>query len=472
MFKLIVEKELRDIIGSTKFALTFGVCAVLILLTFYVGAKNYQVSQRQYEAAKAENLRQMEGLTDWIMVRNHRIFLPPQPLAALVSGVSNDIGRNVEVRGRGEVGAEDSRYGDDPIFAIFRFLDLDFVFQIIISLFAILFAYDAISGEKERGTLRLSFANAVPRDKYILGKITGTFLALAIPLLIPILLGSLLLPILGVPMAGDDWMRLAFVVLAGLLYFGVFLTLAVFISALTQRSSNSFLLLLVIWIFAVLIMPRASVLIAGRAVKVPSLDEYASQRGRLSAQLWNEDRKEMNNFKPQNSGDPEQMLSQFNNFMQKLADNRDKKMRELSERLNEERRNREAAQQQVAFGISRLSPAAAFSLASTNLVGTSLRLKQNYQRAAADYQQIYAKFMSEKTGGMLTGGRVMMFRSRDGEEAKKDPINPREIPPFVYQPIPLREVFGATVLDLGILLLFNLVFFAGAYVAFLLYDVR
>ena len=36
----------------------------------------------------------------------------------------------------------------------FRFLDLDFIFQIVLSLFAILFAYDTISGEKERGTLR------------------------------------------------------------------------------------------------------------------------------------------------------------------------------------------------------------------------------------------------------------------------------------------------------------------------------
>jgi ABC-type transport system involved in multi-copper enzyme maturation permease subunit len=301
MFKLIVEKELRDTIGSTKFALTFGVCAVLILLTFYVGAKNYQLSRRQYEAAIAENLRQMEGLTDWLMVRNHRLFLPPQPLAALVTGIANDLGRNIEVRGRGEVGAEDSRYGDDPIFAVFRFLDLDFVFQIVLSLFAILFAYDAICGEKERGTLRLSFANAVPRDKYILGKITGTFLALAIPLLIPILLGSLMLPVLGVPMAGEDWMRLALVIFAGLLYFGVFLTLSVFISAMTERSSSSFLLLLVVWIFAVLIVPRTSVLLAGRAVKVPSLDEHASQRARLAAQLWQEDRAKMSNFKPDES---------------------------------------------------------------------------------------------------------------------------------------------------------------------------
>jgi ABC-type transport system involved in multi-copper enzyme maturation permease subunit len=474
MFKLIVEKELHDIIGSTKFALTFGVCAVLILLTFYVGARNYQVSQRQYEAAVAENLRQMEGLTDWLMVRNHRIFLPPQPLAALVTGISNDIGRNIEVRGRGEVGAEDSRYGDDPIFAVFRFLDLDFVFQIVLSLFAILFAYDAICGEKERGTLRLSFANAVPRDKYILGKITGTFLALAIPLLIPILLGSFVLPLLGVPMAGDDWIRLALVILAGLLYFGVFLTLSVFISAMTERSSGSFLLLLVVWIFAVLIVPRTSVLLAGRAVKVPSLDEHASQRARLAAQLWQEDRGKMSNFKPDESlrENPERMLSEFNSFMQKLGDEREQKMQALSKRLNEERRNREAVRERVAFGLARISPAASFSLATTNLVGTSLELKQQYLNAATEYQQAYAKFMKEKTGMLLGGFRIMAFRSNDGEEAKKDPINPREIPPFVFKAVPLQDVFGAALVDLGILALFNLAFFAGAYVAFLRYDVR
>lgn len=474
MFKLLVEKELREIIGSTKFALTFGVCAVLILLTFYVGGRNYQVSRKQYEAAVAENLRQMEGVTDWLMVQNHRIFLPPQPLAALVTGVSNDIGRNVEVRGRGQVGAEDSRYGDDPIFAVFRFLDLDFVFQIVLSLFAILFAYDAINGEKERGTLRLSFANAVPRDKYLLGKITGAFLALAIPLLIPILLGCLILPLLGVPMSGGDWLRLVLVVLTGLLYFGAFLTLSVFISTLTQRSSSSFLLLLVVWIFAVLIVPRTSVLLAGRAVKVPSLDEHASQRARLAAQLWQEDRSKMAEFKPATDikENPQKMMNEFNTFMQKLGEERDQKMQSLAKRLNEERRNREAVRERVAFGLARISPAAAFSLATTNLVGTSLDLKQNYLQAATDYQQTYAKFMKEKTGMMTGGFRVMAFRSGDHAEAKKDPINPHEIPPFVYASTPLQDVIGAAILDLGVLALFNLVFFAGAHVAFLKYDVR
>ena len=185
MFKLLLDKELKEIVGTTKFAVTFGVCAVLILLAFYVGARNYEVSRQEYEGAVVENLRQMEGLTDWGEI-DHRIFLPPQPLAALVSGISNDIGRTVDMKSSGELRAEDSRFNEDPIFAIFRFLDLEFIFTIVLSLFAILFGYDAINGEKERGTLALSFANSVPRDQYVLGKLVGSFLALVVPLMIPI----------------------------------------------------------------------------------------------------------------------------------------------------------------------------------------------------------------------------------------------------------------------------------------------
>ena len=96
MLRLIIRKELQDIIGSVKFAVTFGAMAALVLLAFYVGARNHQVAVEEYEAAISENLRQMEGLTNWNTV-NNRIVLKPRPLAALVSGVSNDIGRTVRI---------------------------------------------------------------------------------------------------------------------------------------------------------------------------------------------------------------------------------------------------------------------------------------------------------------------------------------------------------------------------------------
>ena len=123
MLNLIIKKELKEIIGSSKFVYSFAVSALLILLTFYVGAKTYQINKSQYDAAVAENIRSMSGITDWRMI-NHKIFLPPHPLSSLVSGISNDIGRNIAVRGRGELSPTDSKYNEDPIYAVFRFLDL------------------------------------------------------------------------------------------------------------------------------------------------------------------------------------------------------------------------------------------------------------------------------------------------------------------------------------------------------------
>lgn len=469
MLRYIIEKELRDIIGTTKFAATFGVCSVLIILSFYVGARSYQADVVQYEAARTQNLRQLDGLTDWLSVRQFRIFLPPQPLASLVGGVSNDIGRTTEVRGRGELSATDSRYSEDPLFATFRFLDLDFTFQIVLSLLAILFAYDSVNGEKERGTLRLALANAVPRHLFITGKLIGSFLGLVIPLLLPIALGALLLPLLGIPFSADEWMRLGLIVLAGILYCGVFLTLSVAISSLTVRSSSSFLFLILAWIFAVLIIPRSAVLIAGRAVDVPSVDEIGSQKARYGSQLFAEDRAVMSNWKPTEK-EPQKMMSEFQKFTQNQGDEREKRLQEFSGRLNEDRENRQAVQEQLALGLARFSPTATFSLAATRLAGTGLGLKEHYQNAAQGYQLDYGKFMLSKTG--MNPGGMFVFRMKTSSDEKPKPIDPQELPVFQYVPAALGDVLPQALIDIFLLIGFNVILFVVAYVAFLRYDAR
>jgi ABC-type transport system involved in multi-copper enzyme maturation permease subunit len=469
MIKHIIEKEIRDNLTSTKFIITFSVCSLLILLSFYTGANNYKVARMQYEAAKQENFRQLEGLTDWRMVKNYRIFLPPQPLAALVTGISNDIGRTVEIRGRGELSAEDSRFGDDPIFAIFRFLDLEFIFQVVLSLFAILFAYDAINGEKERGTLPLTFSYSVSRRDYILGKTAGSFLSLNIPLLIPLLIGAGLLPVFGVSLTGDELIRFILIFLTGILYISVFLFLSVFISTVTYKSSSSFLVLLVIWIFCVIIIPRLSVITAGSLINVPGIDEINSKKVKLSTQLWNEDRNKINKFQPPQSSDMQMMMNEFNKFMQDIADKRDKKIQELSSRLNEERQNKQIQMENLAFGIARISPAASLSFAISNLSGTSIKLEDLFKQSASSYQNDYAKFMVQKTG--MNMGFLFVQRIEPGGEKPKA-INPREIPEFIFRKESLGETLNAAIPDIGILFLFSLVFFTAAFFSFRKYDLR
>ncbi|MBK7258752.1 MAG: ABC transporter permease subunit [Ignavibacteriae bacterium] len=471
MLRLLIIKEIRDIIGSTKFAVTFGVCSVLVLLVFVVGARSYHTAVGQHEAAKRENLRRMEGITDWIQVRDMNVYLPPQPLSAIVAGVANDIGRTVTVEGRGELTAHDSRYGDEPMLAVFRQFDLEFLFTVVLSLFAILFSFDAVSGEKERGTLRLTFASPVPRRTFIAGKLLGSYLTLVVSLLLPLAAGSALLTVLGVPMTGDDWVRLAFIIGAGFLYLGVFLSLSVLVSAMTTRSTTSFLVLLVVWIVAVLIVPRAAVLFAGRAVDVPSVDAVAAQKAKFSAGLWGEDRAAMAAFRPSKSGDMQAMMQEFQQMMQKIADERDRKMREFASRVNEDRRNRQDVQEAVAFSIARLSPAACFTLAATRLAGTSFEMKQHFLAATERYQKAFAGFMVAKTG-MNPGGRMVVMRVVVDDEKKPEPINTNEIPAFSYTPMQYADVAGGTALDIILLLAVNLLFIVGAVAAFLRYDVR
>ena len=333
-------------------------------------------------------------------------------------------------------------------------------------------ADQGICGEKEGGTLKLVLANAVPRSTYILGKLIGSFLALSVSLLVALSVGCLLLPMMGLPMASENWVRLGLIILAGLLYFGVFLSASIFVSTMTRRASSSFLLPLVVWIVSVLIIPRAAVLLAGRAVTVPSVDEIGAKKASYASQLWSDFRHGMKSFESPETEDVEQLMSAFNKYMDSLTAVRDEKMNDFAAQLNEERYNRQVAQQVAAFGLSRLSPVASLSLATAELAGTSLSLKDRYHQDAMAYQKTYAAFLKEKTG-MNVGGRMMVLKVKaGGEEEEEEPIDPTELPAFVYNPPSRAASIQAAVVDMGLLGLFNLVFFAGAFIAFRRYDAR
>ncbi len=470
MLRLLIEKELRDSLHSARWVAAFAVCAVLVVLAFGLGAREHLTSVARHEAAVAANLRQLEGLTDWLNIRNHRIFLPPQPLEALVGGVAHDIGRTAVVRGRGAPEPAGSRYGEEPLLATFRFLDLEFLFQVVLSLFVVVFAHDAISGEKERGTLRLALAGPVPRVAFVAGKICGALVSLVLPVLVPVLAGCLLLPTLGVHLTADEWARLALIVGAGLAYLAVFATAAVLVSATTRRSGTSFLVLLVLWIVSVLIVPRSAVLLAGRAVAVRPSVEVNAELGRLRAQLASETEQALASFRPGRPEDPQASIAELQQLMTRLGEERQRTLDDLAGRLEEERAAQQQARQRLALGLARLSPASSFTLATTSLAGTSLDLPRRFREQAVAYQAEYARFIFSKTG-MNPGGTMMMRRMSLGGAAPPA-INPAELPAFHFRSPRLAELLPAALANLAVLALTAVLLAAGAGVAFARYDAR
>ena len=292
MFATLLQKELKSILLSPKFPATFAVCAALLILSISIGIHEYQVATRQYETATQMVSQELREQTRWSGV-NNRTYRKPDPMQIFVVGVSNDIGRWSGVGQFGPVKLRHSAYSDDAIFAIFQFIDFGFIVQVVLSLFAFLFTYDAINGERESGTLALTFSHPIPRTTYLLAKIAGSWLGLVIPLLLPISVGALLLVVFRVPFDAELWMKLGGLVGISMLYFSFFVTLGVCVSSLTKRSNVSFLLCLVAWVFLILILPRVGVIVAGQAVTVPTVAEIEAQQDAFGKDKHEQSRKSM-----------------------------------------------------------------------------------------------------------------------------------------------------------------------------------
>ena len=222
MFKILLEKELKMFITSPKFVATFIVCTLLLLLSVFIGIQEYQAGMRQFESAQRLVNDEMQAQSSWRSLST-RLYRKPDPLQIFVSGLHYDLGRLSHINQEEAVKLTNSIYSDDPIFAVFRFIDFTFIVQVVLSLFAILFTYDAINGERESGTLKLTFASAVPRVRYIAAKICGSWLGLTIPLLLPLLLAILLLLLYKIPLGADHWIKILSLFGVSFLYFTFFI---------------------------------------------------------------------------------------------------------------------------------------------------------------------------------------------------------------------------------------------------------
>ena len=487
MLNILIQKELKSIISSPKFTATFGTSTVLILLSIFIGLQEYRASVNQYETANQLLQQEMSATASWMGI-NNRVFRQPDPMQIFASGVNYDIGRFSDISAWQEIKLRSSSYSDDPVFAVFRFIDFAFIVQIVLSLLAILFTYDAINGERERGTLKLTFANPVPRAQYILGKFIGSWLGLVVPILIPILLGLLLTLVYRIPFTSEHWAKILTLVGISILFFTFFIAFGLLVSALTRSSATSFLILLVAWVTLVLIIPRASVMLAGQFVAVPSVAEIESKRAKYEQERWEQSGQAMEKrFSERNAAmqgmtkEEREAYEDENlwNWMQEEDAERKKVQQDITEyhrKLQEDLRNRRAEQEKLAFQLSRFSPASTYQLAIMNLSGTGITLKTRYEDALENYRDTFVDFIDKKRAesGGHSGMRISIS-NEDGINISTGDVKSldlSELPRFETPRHTINQAAVPAIMDFGLLSFYTILAFAGAFVGFLRYDVR
>lgn len=469
MLRDIITKEIQDMIMSPRFVFTFLLCTILILLSIYTGINNYQAEQKEYSAAVALNRKNLESQQTYgtLAGLGTKINRKPQVLSTVVNGVQEAVGRVATVNIAYDPSMIDSKYSSSPIFAIFGALDLIFIVKIVLSLFAILFTYDAIVGEKERGTLKLALSNRIPRDRLILGKAIGGFISLLIPLVIPVVLGLLILMIYpNISLSGDDWLRLGIICVMFLLYLSVFFTLGLFVSARTSRSSTSFLLLLFIWVTFVTIIPKAAIMIAGQINPIPSVHEITAQKDAYLQEIQKEAIAEQTQYFKDNPRPKEpDKIAKWNEELKKWAEDFQQrltgKIDEKNAAIERDYQTKMRGQQRLAVNLSRISPASALMFASMSLARTGINEHERFLNSVKTYKPIFTKWINQK-----------MMRSLNLEGGQQPKPELDDMPQHEFMPERFSDSFSRIMPDLVLMIFLIILFFIGAYVSFIRYDVR
>jgi ABC-type transport system involved in multi-copper enzyme maturation permease subunit len=283
-----------------------------------------------------------------------------------------------------------------------------------------LFAFDVVSGEKEIGTLRQSLSNSVKRPILIVGKWIGGFTSFVVPFFIAVLFGTILVTMSPlVQMDGENWAKLGLFLLSSVIYLAVFFSLGLLISCLTHQSSSSLVISLFVWTMLVFFIPNLGSILARQFVEIPTVQQLELKR----SQIW------------------------IKEVFERI--NRGKNSREVVGSINSENdkliadyRNRFDRLVSVSQNITRISPAAAFTYLSTDLMGTGISEERRLKKAVLQYKNL--------------------VWNHEGD-----------LPTFNFHRSSIKEVFGfGGLANLMILILFNMLFFVSACVAFLRYDVR
>ena len=295
MFLTLIRRELLANLMTFRFLVAMVVTLSLVVANTVVLIDDYERRLASYNTATQQHSQEVSSARTYSSLK---ILLdrPPNPLSIFNAGLDRRLGNSINFRHDlvPTLWDTESHSADNPFLNLFSSVDLILIFQVILSLLALLFAHDAIAGEREAGTLRLTLTNSVSRPIVLLAKYSSAMVCLILPVVTSLLLVLILFSISGsVLLSADDWLRIGGILLTSIIYLSAFYLIGLLISTITRRTATALMLSMVIWSTLVLIHPSLSVFVVNRLLQTPSQLEAAY---REIEQIWESFERERMDF--------------------------------------------------------------------------------------------------------------------------------------------------------------------------------
>ena len=295
MLITLIRRELLDNLMTFRFAAAVFIMLLLVVANTTVLIKDYERRLAAYNTTLKthhQQLRERKTYSGGVL----DIARPPNPLSIFNVGLDKRLGNEVWISHSFVPSLWDARtHGTtNPLLNLFSSIDIVFIFEVVLSLMALIFAYDALAGERERGTLRLVLTHPVSRGQILLAKYISAMVCLLVPLLMSLLLAVILLTTsTAISLNIGDFLRIGGIVLSSIAYLSIFYLMGMLISAATRRTGTALMLAMFVWGFWVLIYPN--VILATIAPSHTSQAHAVSTFNRIK-QIWEEFDRERKQF--------------------------------------------------------------------------------------------------------------------------------------------------------------------------------
>ena len=463
----IARRELYDHLNSLRFALATVLILVLMLTNAVVYLREHPARAQAYHNAAASAVKTLEARSTSLYRLAAEgpgdLHKAPSPLRFCAegdeaflpthAGGSNFFPDIANVRPIWRMIYPQETQHLFNIRPDFTTLDWAFIVGYVLSLIALLFTFDSISGELERGTLRLTLANPIPRHIVLIGKFLGAFISINIPFAVAVLMNLLLISTSdAVQLNTEAWGRLGILYGIVVLYTCLFIVLGLLISAVVRESGISLVVLLLIWVSFVIFMPNTLASIGSRTSVPIAYMEFWSRR----IQLGNETREAYRDkYGDSQTPPPVHILGEYVTAEA-----------EAYERFNEAYLQQQIEQGKRARAITRISPTAIVQRLFESFAGTGferhLQFIENVQRYAREYRE----FVVDRDRADPESLHIIGIQ----EGMSQKPVSPEAIPKF-KDTLSLRKDFNTAAMDLLLLVLFLAVLLSGAYLAFVQLEI-
>ena len=497
MLKTLIRRELLDNLMTFRFAAVLLITLLLVVANTVVLMQDYEQRLESYNDAVKMHGTQLRKAKTYSMMY---LFVDraPNPLSIFNVGLDKRLGNLIGIwHGFVPTLWDAQMHGtDNPFIAFFSSIDIVFVFEVILSLMGLIFAYDAIAGERERGTLRLVLAQPIGRGQILLAKYISAMACLLVPLILSLLFALLFLT-RSIPLSIADFLRIAGIVLTSFAYLSLFYLIGLLISVATRRTGTALMLAMFVWGFLVLVYPnliRVTVNPGGdiqARVKTAQnqiqqiLDTYERERQKFLekegiAGETSEFSKALG-FYHQADVDPVTLMTyienmsviseirpdfekyvpvakRYYNFVEPLVTQTVEKAWRVRKQALDEIYVRQATTDRI---LLKLSPVGIYDAATQAWAGTDLSGLRDFFDTARRYRKVVIDYLYAKDA----------FSSREWFVADKGAVDWSTLPQFTFERSDVWTNAKRALPDLFLLLIANLVLFMGIVLIFIKSEV-